>query len=280
MGGRLRQAADPLHEVSPANFSVRARAAWPRRRSRTPRRMTTSRRAARTAPPSTLCWSSEQRTMAEADRARGDDRAGIAGSSSGRRRKSGAAGCGPRRPTGSQPSPSARPRARQGPHRRLPQTGPRWRAVDRDEARRLLSSGVRAYSHCQQEVHLRRHPRHGACPRRPRAGHRSQRHCRHWRDHRSFVTEPESACGGSDPAGSRDSRGSGTPPGPRRERIRRGSCGGGSRPARTSAGRAHVRFGLTLHFDHIFTICRCWRGGKCPASSPARVRVPLTAPAR
>ncbi|WP_422641216.1 DUF6233 domain-containing protein [Streptomyces glaucescens] len=113
-------------------------------------------------------------------------------------------------------------------------TGPRWRAVDRDEARRLLSSGVRAYSHCQQEVHLRRHPLHGACPRRPRAGHRSQRHCRHWRDHRSFVTEPESACGGSDPAGSRDSRGSGTPPGPRRERIRRGSCGGGSRPARTS----------------------------------------------
>jgi hypothetical protein len=25
VGGRLRQAADPLHEVSPANFSVRAR---------------------------------------------------------------------------------------------------------------------------------------------------------------------------------------------------------------------------------------------------------------
>lgn len=49
-----------------------------------------------------------------------------------------------------------------------------------------------------------------------------------------FVTEPESACGGSDPAGSRGSRGSGMRPGPRRERIRRGSCGGVSRPARSS----------------------------------------------
>jgi hypothetical protein len=33
-------------------------------------------------------------------------------------------------------------------------TGPRWRAVDRDEARRLLSSGVRACGHCQPDVQL------------------------------------------------------------------------------------------------------------------------------
>ncbi|MFE9773521.1 DUF6233 domain-containing protein [Streptomyces sp. NPDC005931] len=33
-------------------------------------------------------------------------------------------------------------------------TGPRWRTVDRDEARRLLSSGVRACGHCQSDVQL------------------------------------------------------------------------------------------------------------------------------
>ncbi|WP_454337577.1 DUF6233 domain-containing protein [Streptomyces glaucescens] len=33
-------------------------------------------------------------------------------------------------------------------------TGPRWRAVDRDEARRLLSSGIRACGYCQPDVQL------------------------------------------------------------------------------------------------------------------------------
>ncbi|HZF87557.1 DUF6233 domain-containing protein [Streptomyces sp.] len=33
-------------------------------------------------------------------------------------------------------------------------TGPRWRAVDRDEARRLLSSGVRSCGHCRPDVQL------------------------------------------------------------------------------------------------------------------------------
>ncbi len=33
-------------------------------------------------------------------------------------------------------------------------TGPRWRAIDRDEARRLLSSGIRACSHCEPDVQL------------------------------------------------------------------------------------------------------------------------------
>ncbi|OKJ71225.1 hypothetical protein AMK31_35655 [Streptomyces sp. TSRI0107] len=33
-------------------------------------------------------------------------------------------------------------------------TGDRWRAMDRDEARQLLSSGIRACSHCQPDVQL------------------------------------------------------------------------------------------------------------------------------
>ncbi|MEV5343445.1 DUF6233 domain-containing protein [Streptomyces sp. NPDC052676] len=33
-------------------------------------------------------------------------------------------------------------------------TGPRWRAAGRDEARRLLSSCVRACGHCQPDVQL------------------------------------------------------------------------------------------------------------------------------
>ncbi|MFI9343993.1 DUF6233 domain-containing protein [Streptomyces sp. NPDC052773] len=33
-------------------------------------------------------------------------------------------------------------------------TGPRLRADSRDEARRLLSSGVRACGHCQPDVQL------------------------------------------------------------------------------------------------------------------------------
>ncbi len=48
-----------------------------------------------------------------------------------------------------------------------------------------------------------------------------------------FVTGSKNACGGG-PAGSRDIRGSGMGPGPTRERIRRGSCGGGLRLARIS----------------------------------------------
>ncbi|MGY1584584.1 DUF6233 domain-containing protein [Streptomyces sp. MN13] len=33
-------------------------------------------------------------------------------------------------------------------------TGDRWRAMDRDEARHLLSSGMRACSHCQPDLQL------------------------------------------------------------------------------------------------------------------------------